>query len=183
MSEKDERMKKKINEEKKKAGQPVELSEEDKLVMGVANKVIDQITKKICRRCTNLLVSIDEKKNGYCDKCWELVVEQRTHERIERHLLLKNRLLNTQREIDFKIKQLDKKEITETMVITKGEDGKPLIYEGFKDNLKPDFMLHNEIAHLKMQVDMYNKQLDSMKKAGEQDAKTSNIDGGDKGTA
>lgn len=181
-----DRMKKAIIDEKKKAGQPVELTSEDKLVLNVANKVIDMISNQVCRRCTHLLVTEDEKKNCYCATCWELVLEQREHERTERKSILNSRIKNVEREIEYKVSEIDNKDIKETFVIIKGDDGKPVVYEGFKDNVKPDYMLYNEIDNLKYQIEMYQKQLEGIKKAEDKDGKTSS-DGTqgdrDKGTA
>ena len=167
----------KIKDEKEKMGQPK--TYEQKMIDGIVNKVTEKMLKHVCKRCTVLLADDTEKERGFCPKCWEVRLEQLAHERVERELMLKNRIDAAKREKEFKENQL-KDGIKETMVIITGEDGKPYAHEGYVGGVKPEYMIHNDIADLNSRMKLFESQLENMKKAVKEDDRLTKP--GEKGT-
>ena len=166
---KTDKIKEQIKKERIEAGQPVQLTEEDKKVNMIVKKVTDELLKHTCRRCTCILKGEIEQERDYCDHCWEMVLDQREHERIEKDMFLKDKIDAVVREKEFKEDQVTSGNIKETLSIVTGDDGKPLVCEGFAGGVKPKFMLLNEIADLKTREKLYNKQIENMEKAVKED--------------
>lgn len=159
----------KINEQKRELGQPTELTEDDKMVERVALRVTQELKKHICRRCTAILTS-EEEKRGFCPNCWSTEKDRRDFERLERTKRLNSMMEGTKREIEFKTNQIEKGEIVETKVITIKSNGERNVLEGYKDSLKPKYLLQNEVGTLNANLELYKRQLELIKKAEEEDA-------------
>jgi len=74
-----------------------------------------------------------------------------------------------ERDIIFKLAQIESGEITETRTIHKLADGTMSIVDGFINNLKPKHILENEVDELKARVEMFKEQLIEIKKAEEEE--------------
>jgi len=147
------KMEQKIAEEKDKNGQPV-------------NR---------CQMCKGVITN----DKTHCEKCEVLKAEQTARERKESIEKGGINIKIIQREIAFKIKQLETG-ITETRSIHKIPDGSVVTVDGYVDNLKPEFIIKNELDLLNYNIETYKRQIADIKKAEEEDAReTSNS--GDKG--
>lgn len=130
----------------------------------------------ICEQCGKKVTDtlIKEKLGGqdknFCNKdCLKLfeinmeeiriTTEERTNKDI--HFL--------KREIEYKATQL-KKGIEETRAINQVPGQPAMILDGYKDGLKPAYILENEIEQNEQRIKEKRRQIENIKKAREEDA-------------
>lgn len=123
--------------------------------------------KKICTRCKTEI-----KSGNLCERCEKLRKEQIEFERMKAEKFAEMQISNLGRDIGFKQDQIDTGEIIETRVIKFANTGEPTIIDGYLSNVKPKYLLENEIDELKLKQQMFKEQIESIKKAEEEDAKT-----------
>ena len=75
------------------------------------------------------------------------------------------------REIKFKKEQLDNNVIIETRMINQIPGQPGIIIDGYKDHIKPAFLIENEIDKLEQRKKEFNELIESIKKAEEEDAR------------
>jgi len=84
--------------------------------------------------------------------------EQRAYDRKIKKERNKIMTTNINREIEYKLLQLDNG-ITETRTINRIPDGTAVVVDGYVDNLKPKFMIQNEIDTLGQRVKEFNEEV------------------------
>lgn len=95
--------------------------------------------------------------------------EQIEHERNVQKIRLKTGIINTQREIDFKKKQVESGVIIETRTRHILPDGTSALVDAYVDGLKPEFLLLNEIDELLSRIDINKSQLQYLEDAEQRD--------------
>lgn len=99
--------------------------------------------------------------------------EQLAFDRKQTKLRKQSQLRSIERTIKFKQDQIDSKNIVETQSIHYIPDGTAVRVDGYKDNLKPEFVLINEIDNLNTQAEGIKDQLKNIEEL-ENDGNTSN---------
>lgn len=145
-----------------------EVSDSDKVgvVDMIAEKVIEKLKKRICRRCHSVVF----ESGDYCDKC-QVIIDEEVKFNVEKEIKrFEVNCGNVQREIDFKQSQVDSepeskpKGIVESRVMKYLEKGEPVILDTYSSGLKPVHILLNEIDELKGRKQLFIKQLEHLRK-------------------
>ena len=160
----------KINEIRASVGQPTEPNKDDIIVQ----KLFDKIYANICKRC----MRIKDTPGEFCGRCQGIEKDSIDFERAKKRNMLTTNIANLENENKFKQEQIDTDNLVETRIIKRSETGEPIIMDEFVGGLKPKYILENEIRQNKAQLDLYEKQLDLLKKAEENDKNDDTNTGG-----
>ena len=170
------KLKKCINETKKEAGQPYSEKllgkeptdkEKGQLIDMITDSVAEKLRSRICRRCSDTNI---DNNGDYCAKCKPIIDKEIQFNVLKQIKATEINIINIQREIDFKAAQVAStgddtpSEIIETRTIKRTDTGEPVIIDGFKSGLKPRFLLENEIDDLRGRKELFEKQLEHLKK-------------------
>ena len=105
-------------------------------------------------------------------KSSEQLKKERVQRQYDRKVSLSRlavRIGSIARDITYKMKQIETGIITETRSIHKLPDGTAAIVDGYVDELKPKFIIENEVDYLKNEMDLIKEQIEETKKSMEED--------------
>jgi len=135
-------------------------------------KICDQCGKKITDKLFKEKIGGQEKL--FCSKdCIKMFKVNIEGQRIISEERAEKQIDFLEREIEYKKNQLTNG-ITETRLINVSPGQQATIVDGYKDGLKPAYILENEIDKDNQIIKEHKRQIENIKKAREEDASRSN---------
>ena len=135
--------------------------------------------KHICEQCSTEITTMITKKIGgqekdFCSEdCVNLFKTNIEAQRVTSEERMGKDINFLNREIEYKKDQL-KNGITETRAINQVPGQPAMILDGYKDGLKPDYIIKNEIEKDKQRIKEKRRALEDIKIAREEDASKPN---------
>lgn len=137
-------------------------------------EILTDMKKHSCKRCG---VRTEEGEN-FCEKCNVLEKEQMAFNRSKTKMQSQAQISNIDRHIKYKEEQVRNNAVTETRIVKIADNGEATIIDGYMDNMKPTFLLENEIDELKVRQELFKQQLKAIERAEEEDVRKT-ADSGD----
>lgn len=136
----------------------------------IKEDILKEWDKHKCKRCGG---STEEGK--FCEKCDVLEKEQMDFNRSKTKMQSQVQISNISRHITYKEEQVKSNTVQETRIVKIADNGEATIMDGYIDQIKPKFLLENEIDELKVRQELFKQQLKAIERAEEEDArKTTN---------